>query len=158
MQINYLTLKTITTIRTHVFHENFSIIATEHYEKLKHHIAPSEFLYALFKTCKNNTAILIATSITNFLESLSYSDFKKVMNDLKDDELVFHYFTHFLEENCNTDPYELVLYNPQLKPAFPFVPSYFLPIDFESNAPETASTQIIEKFDVLKSKWLHLLN
>ena len=158
MKISYLTLTTVTNIRSHIFDKNFSQTATEQYEQIKLHITPSEFLYALFTICKNKTAITIATSITDFIESLSYSDLKEVMNHLKDDELVFHYFAHFLEDNCNTDPYEMVLFNPQLKPVFPFVPNYFLPISVELDIPEMVSTQTENGSDVLKQSWVHLLN
>jgi hypothetical protein len=158
MKISHITLKTISTIRLHIFDDHLDFIASKHYEALKPYVTPSEFLYALFKTCKNQTAIKIASAIDNFLESLSYADFKHVMKNLKDDELVFHYFAHFLEDSCQTDPFEIVLHNPQLKPQFPFVPEYFLPISIEHDILGSEASETIDTLDTIKQQWIHLLN
>ncbi|NQX86020.1 MAG: hypothetical protein HRT67_08960 [Flavobacteriaceae bacterium] len=158
MTISNTTRNTIHAIQIHTFDDNLSTIASSYYETLKPYIKPSEFLYALFKTCKNNTAIKIALSITYFLESLCYKDFKTVLNSLKDDELTFHYFAHFLVDNCNIDPFEIVLHNPQLKPVFPFVPEYFLPVTIEQTHTNDADIERNTPLDIIKNNWIHLLN
>lgn len=113
--------ETIKKIKKYRFEEEFLAIANEQYNLLAPNTTLYDFISSTFSVCKSSSAGVIVLSIAKVLETLQYQDLIKSFEIIKNDELAVYYFSRFLVEDLNINPYEMMERNAELKDAFGFV-------------------------------------